>query len=126
MDRFNTDSKQGLSSTYSQNDDVFEMKPEQLYQHLKELAEKFDITVTEGNFRKVGIHVRSGFCIVKDKKHFIMDKHVKTHEKIDTLASFLSTLPHEERYVIPAVRDLLNRSLKKGSDLGKKEAPSEP
>jgi hypothetical protein len=99
------------------------MKPEQLYQHLKELAEKFDITVSEGNFRKVGIHVRSGFCIVKDKKYFIMDKHVKTHEKVDTLAAFLSTLPHEELYVIPAVRDQLNRSLKTGSDTSKQEPP---
>lgn len=102
------------------------MKPEQLYQHLKELGEKFDITVSEDNFRKVGLHVRSGFCKVKGKKHFIMNKHTKIHEKIDTLASFLSTLPHEERYVIPAVRDLLNRSLKKGSDPDEKEAPQEP
>lgn len=102
------------------------MEPEQLYQHLKELGEKFDITVSEDNFRKVGLHVRSGFCKVKGKKYFIMNKHTKIHEKIDTLASFLSALPHEELYVIPVVRDLLNRSLKKDSDPSKKEAPSKP
>jgi hypothetical protein len=100
------------------------MKPQQLYQHLKELAEKFDITVSEDNFRKVGLHVRSGFCTVKGKKHFIMNKHFKIQKKIDTLADFLSTLSHEQLYVIPAVRDLLNRSTKKGGG-SEKKAPSE-
>lgn len=98
------------------------MKPEQLYQHLKELAEKFDITVSEANFRKVGIHVRSGFCKVEGKNRFIMDKHAKIYEKIETLASFLSTLPHEERYVIPAVREVLDKSLGKDRARGKEDA----
>ena len=86
------------------------MKPEQLYQHLKELAERFDITVSEANFRNAGIRVRSGFCKVRGKKRFIMNKHAKVAEKIDTLASFLSTLPHDHLYIIPAVREVLDRS----------------
>ena len=90
------------------------MKPEQLYQHLKDLAEKFDISVSEANFRKVGIHIQSGFCTVNGKKRFIMDKHARIHEKIDMLAAFLATLPHETCYVIPAVREVLDKSLGKG------------
>jgi len=89
------------------------MKPEQLYQSLKELAEKFEITVSEENFRKDGIRVRSGFCKLKGKKRYILDKHAKVYEKIDQLASFLSTLPHEDLYVVPAVRDLLHEFKKK-------------
>jgi len=92
------------------------MKSEQLYQSLKELAEKFDITVSEESFRKDGIRVRSGFCKVKGKKLYILDKHAKRYEKIDQLASFLSTMPHEDLYVIPAVRDLLYRFKKKEKD----------
>ena len=83
------------------------MKPEQFYQCLKELAEKFDITVSEESFRKDGIRVRSGFCRLKGKKLYILDKHSKIYEKIDQLASFLSMMPHEDLYVVPAVRDLL-------------------
>jgi hypothetical protein len=101
------------------------MKPEQLYQHLKELAEKFDITVSEANFRKVGIHVRSGFCTVKGKKRFIIDKHAKLHEKIDILASFLSTLPHETCYVIPAVREVLDKFTGSDSARGKDDTTEE-
>ena len=85
------------------------MKPEQLYLSLKELAEKFDVEVSEENFRKDGIRVRSGFCVLKGKKRYIMDKHTKLFEKIDQLASFLSMMPHEDFYVIPAVRDLLHK-----------------
>lgn len=92
------------------------MKPDQLYRHLKELAEKFDIVVSEANFRKVGIHVRSGFCTVKGEKRFIMDKHAKLYEKIDTLASFLATLPHEALYVVPAVREALEKASGKGRE----------
>ena len=89
------------------------MKPEQLYQSLKDLAEKFDIAVSEENFRKNGIHVRSGFCRLKGKKRYILDKHAKIYERIDQLASFLSGMPHEDLYVVPAVRDLLYKFKKK-------------
>ena len=89
------------------------MKPEQLYQSLKEFAEKFDVAVSEESFRKDGIRVRSGFCRLKGKNLYIMDKHAKIYEKIDQLASFLSTMPHEDLYVIPAVRDLLYKFRKR-------------
>jgi len=98
------------------------MKPEPLYQQLKELAEKLGIMVSEANFRNVGIHVRSGFCTVNGEKRFIMDKHAKIHEKIDILAAFLSTLPHEACYVIPAVRELLDRSSGKDRAEGQRSA----
>ena len=36
------------------------MKPDNIYQELKDLAEKLNITVAEQNLRKTGIHVNSG------------------------------------------------------------------
>ena len=79
------------------------MKPEQLYQHLKELAERFDITVSEANFRNAGIRVRSGFCKVRGKKRFIMNKHAKIAEKIDTenIELILSGHLHGGQVVVP-------------------------
>ena len=88
------------------------MKPDQIYQELKDLAEKLEITVSEQNFRNTGIKVKSGLCKVKGKNMFIMDKHKSIHKKIDTLASQLTEFPHEDLYVMPAIREILE---KKGS-----------
>ncbi len=86
------------------------MKPTQLYQHLKELAVKLDIAVTEQNMRVTGVNAKSGLCIVKDQKIFIMDKHLTVREKLDILAGCLRNLPIDDIYVMPAVRKYLDRS----------------
>ena len=83
------------------------MKPEQLYQSLKELAEKLRVTVSEKNFRNTGIKVKSGLCKVKGEKRFIMDKHIPVYTKNKILASCLSKMPHEDIYIVPAVREML-------------------
>jgi hypothetical protein len=85
------------------------MKPEELYENLKQLAERLEITVSEENLKRSGIKVRSGFCTVRGNKLFIIDKRLKAHKKVDILAEFLSSMPHEEIYIVPAVRDLLGR-----------------
>ena len=83
------------------------MKPVQLYKNLCELAEKLDIEVSEQNLRKAGVRAKSGFCKVKGKNFFIMDKHISVQKKISILAEFLGKMPHEKIYVMPAVRDIL-------------------
>ena len=85
------------------------MKPEQIYQALQDLAEKLAVTVSEQNLRTAGIKVKSGLCTVKGKDMFIMDKHQSVHKKIRILAAQLAQMPHEDVYVMPAVRDLLAR-----------------
>jgi len=85
------------------------MKPVQLYQDMKEIAEKLGVTVSEQNFRKTGIKIESGLCKVKGRKLFIIDKNRSIHKKNEILASFLSKMLHEDVYVIPAVRELINK-----------------
>jgi hypothetical protein len=85
------------------------MKPEQIYQELKDLAEKLEITVTEQNLRTAGIKVKSGLCKVKGKNLFIIDKHKSVHKKIDILATQLAQLPNEDLYIVPAVREMLEQ-----------------
>jgi hypothetical protein len=89
------------------------MKPDQLYQELKDLAERMQVTVSEQNLKTSGIKVRSGLCIVKGRKLFIMDKHKSVHKKIKILAAQLSRIPHEDLYIIPAVRELLEKYAEK-------------
>jgi hypothetical protein len=76
---------------------------------MKEIAEKLGVTVSEQNFRKTGIKVESGLCKIKGKKVFIIDKNRSIQKKNEILATFLSKMPHEDVYVIPAVRELIKK-----------------
>jgi hypothetical protein len=88
------------------------MKPEQIYQELKDLAEKLDIHISEQNFRTAGIAVKSGLCKVKGQSMLIMDKHKSIRKKINILASHLAQIPHENVFIVPAIRDLLEKQKK--------------
>ena len=83
------------------------MKPEQIYQELKHLAEKLDVKVVEKNLKNIGVNVKSGLCKVKGRKIFIMDKHKSIHIKNKILAACLSKMKHEHIFVVPAVRELI-------------------
>ena len=86
------------------------MKPVQLYQELQNLAEKVGFQVTEQNFRTTGIHVRSGYCRVKDQDWCIIDKHIKLPQKIDVLAECLCAMSQAQLdsiFILPAVREFL-------------------
>jgi len=89
------------------------MKPEQLYQELKDLAEKMDVTVSEQNLRTAGIKVKSGLCTVKGTDMFIMSKHKSVKHKIKMLAAQLANMPHEDIFILPAVREVLNKYAEK-------------
>jgi hypothetical protein len=89
------------------------MKPEQIYQELRDLAEKLAVTVSEQNLQTAGIKVKSGLCTVKGKDIFIMDKHKSIHRKIKILAAQLANMPHENIYLIPAIREMLNKYAEK-------------
>jgi len=86
------------------------MNPTQLYQQLKDLAAKLDITVAEQNLRVTGVNAKSGLCIVKEQKMFIMDKHLTVREKNEVLADCLRNLSIDDVYVMPAVRKYLDKS----------------
>jgi hypothetical protein len=85
------------------------MSPEQLYQHLKDLSEKLGIDILEQSFKQVNLPVKSGHCRVKGKDLFIMDKNISLAKKNATLLKFLSTQAHENIFIPPAVRELLDR-----------------
>jgi hypothetical protein len=92
------------------------MKAQQIYEELKHLAEKLDITVVEHSFKSTGTRARSGLCKIHERWYFIMDKHRLLSEKIDLLSECLGALNTENVYVVPAVRAMLQ----------KKGVPAEP
>ncbi len=85
------------------------MKQEQIYQELIELLEKFNVTVSEQNFKATHTKTKGGFCVVKNEKNFILDKTLKTSQKVDLLVNYIQTLPHEDMYVVPVIRALLKK-----------------
>jgi hypothetical protein len=86
------------------------VKPDKLYQELKDIAEKIGVRVSEQNFRTTGIRVKSGFCVVKDQNCCIIDKHLKLAKKLEVLAECIGENAHETLegiYIVPAVREYL-------------------
>ncbi|MBS0014240.1 MAG: hypothetical protein KFF46_09745 [Desulfobacterales bacterium] len=85
------------------------MKRKQIYQHLMEIAEKLDIRVAEQNLRTTGVNAKSGLCRIRGEWVFIMDKRLLVNEKIELLADCLRQMPLEEIYIMPAVRNILDK-----------------
>ena len=94
------------------------MTPEQTYQELKDLADKLQVTVSEKSFRNIGIAVSSGFCIVKNENRCILDKRLRLPRKVELLAECLAAMPHEDVFVVPAVRELLDRFRPRSDEKG--------
>jgi hypothetical protein len=86
------------------------MTPEQIYQQLIEVAEKLDIRVSEQNLRKAGLRVRSGMCKVHGEAVYIMDKAARLPDKISLLAECLALYPLDAVYLMPAVREVVDRN----------------
>ncbi|MFW5908247.1 MAG: hypothetical protein ACOCR8_01290 [Desulfosalsimonas sp.] len=86
------------------------MKRIQIYSHLIDTAEKAGIRVIEQNLRVTGVNAKSGLCRLKGEPVFIMDKNLTINEKIQALASGLKQIRLEDIYIIPVVRDIIDRA----------------
>jgi hypothetical protein len=83
------------------------MKPAELYQQLQEIALKLNILVSEQNLKVTGVNAKSGLCRVKGQQVFIMDKHLTTREKVETLSECLRQMPLDDIYLMPSIRRYL-------------------
>ncbi len=83
------------------------MKPEHLYQGLKDLAARIGIEVSEQRLSAQGFKAKSGLCIVKGRRVMFLDKQLSIHTRNSILADILNDLPHESVHTAPAVRDFL-------------------
>ena len=99
------------------------MKPDRLYQELKDLAEKLAVEVAEHNFRATGVSAVSGLCKVKGKSLFLIDKHKSLHRKIQILSEFLGEMPCGDIYMLPAVREHLSKFVEADSLFSKHDDP---
>ncbi len=72
-------------------------------------AASISITVSEKNLLNAGLKVKSGLCRVKEKQLFVMDKNKPINKKVKILAKCLSAMPLEEVYIVPAIRETLEK-----------------
>ena len=85
------------------------MNADRLYQELKELSERLGIEVSEQNFRATGVKARSGYCVLRGTPMFLIDKSKRLQRRIQILSEFLSGRITENVFMVPAVREHLNK-----------------
>jgi hypothetical protein len=88
------------------------MKPEQIYQGLKDLADRLGIIVSEQKLSSESLKVKSGLCKIRGQFVMILDRQLSIYKKNTILAVCLNDLPHDTVFVIPAVREFLSRHRK--------------
>lgn len=88
------------------------MKPEQIYQGLKDLADRFGIGVSEQRLSTENLKVKSGLCKIKGQSVMILDKQLPIYKKNYILATCLSNIPHDDIFVIPVIREFLDKHRK--------------
>ncbi len=85
------------------------MNKKDIYNQLIDIASKLKIRVSEQNLRVTNVNAKSGLCQVKGEFVFIMEKKLTVSEKAELLSECLKTMPLDDIYVVPAVREFLGR-----------------
>jgi hypothetical protein len=83
------------------------MQPHHIYEHLENLAGQLGIFIRYENLSNSEAPARSGLCVMKGRHLYIMDSSTTLSERIRLLSSCLSQMDLEGRYVLPAIRKLL-------------------
>ncbi len=97
------------------------MNADRLYQELKDLSERLGVEVSEQNFRATGIKARSGYCVVKGRPMFLIDKNKRLQRRIQILSEFLGEMVTEDVFIVPAVREHLAKFRK--TETGEEHQP---
>ena len=88
---------------------MIKVELEEIFQNLILLAEKLSIDVRQENFRLTQTKIKSGHCRIKGKDCYIIDKHLPIIQKTNLLGAFLAHRPLEDIYVLPALRQFLDK-----------------
>jgi len=86
------------------------MEPEKTYQYLEDLAEKVGISIRYEDLSSAELTAKSGLCKIKGRYLYIMDTSRDLTKRIELLSQCLSRMDLEGIYIVPAIRDLIERS----------------
>lgn len=82
-----------------------------LLHHLEELAGKLGIEIRYGNIPSEESHRMGGLCRVKGNYLLIIHSRLTVREKIGIMIKTLKGFEMEDVYVIPFVRELLDKPI---------------
>jgi len=94
------------------------MEAHHVYEHLENLAAQLGIFIRYENLSDSDAPARSGLCMVKGRHLYIMDSSTTLSERIGLLSSCLSRMDLEGRYLLPAIRKLLESAREKEANHG--------
>ncbi len=78
------------------------MKAEALLEGLRELARQLDLNVRFETGKFTG-----GYCILNEDRLIVINKRLPVEVKVAVLAKSLATLPLDDVFIQPAVRDYI-------------------
>jgi hypothetical protein len=86
------------------------MEPRKVLEYLEDLALKLDIEVVYANLESRDPFTRGGLCKVKGRYKVFIDRSEKLQGRIKILARALSAFDKEEIYILPFVREILEKA----------------
>lgn len=84
-------------------------KDENLLRQLEELAENLDVKVRYEQLKKEGAFFPGGLCKVKGQDIIIINSKASIEDKIETMSRALRSFDLSQIYVLPAIRELLDK-----------------
>ena len=86
------------------------MEPRKVLEYLEDLALKLDIEVVYANLETRDPFTRGGLCRTKGKYKIFIDRSEKLQGRIKILARALSVFDKEEVYILPFIREILEKA----------------
>jgi len=86
------------------------MQSSKVLQYLEDLAFKLGIEIVNEKLEGTDFYAKGGLCKVKGVYKIFMDHEAPIQFKIDILARSLSSFHIEEVYVLPFIREILEKA----------------
>jgi len=86
------------------------MRDEELLLALEGLAEQLQIPVSYAALATEELPGRGGMCIIRGEQRIIIERSLGTREKIRLLAEGLAEFDFEDVFLLPAVREAIERA----------------
>jgi len=86
------------------------MRDEELLLALEGLAEQLRIPVTYAALATEELPGRGGMCVIRGERRIIIERSLGTREKARLLAEGLGEFDFEDVFLLPAVREAIERA----------------
>jgi hypothetical protein len=91
-----------------------QMEPTRVLEQLEDLALKLGIEVVYEKLEPKDPFTTGGLCKVKGKYKILIDPSYTIDRRVEILSRALSAFEHDEVYVLPYIREILERAKQSG------------